>query len=141
MTISASEGEVMRVIWAKKDIKSSEIIEILQKKFAWSDSTIKTLILRLVEKQAISSHRQGRAFLYTAEINQDQFQEEEIDNVFSKICVTNHSKYIAKLISETPMTKSNIEQLKQLLDKKEAVDTVVCHCLPGQCQCHHHLQA
>lgn len=49
--ISAAEWEVMRVVWASGDIKSSDIITILRKKYQWSDSTIKTLIGRLVEKR------------------------------------------------------------------------------------------
>lgn len=48
--ISAAEWEVMRVVWASGDIKSSDIITILRKKYQWSDSTIKTLIGRLVKK-------------------------------------------------------------------------------------------
>lgn len=49
--ISAAEWEVMRVVWASGDIKSSDIITILRKKYQWSDSTIKTLIGRLVKKK------------------------------------------------------------------------------------------
>lgn len=49
-TISEAEWEVMRVIWARKQLKSSDIIDILQEKFQWSPSTIKTLLGRLVDK-------------------------------------------------------------------------------------------
>ncbi len=48
--ISDAEWEVMRVVWVSGDIKSSDIITILRKKYQWSDSTIKTLIGRLVKK-------------------------------------------------------------------------------------------
>lgn len=53
--ISAAEWEVMRVVWASGDIKSSDIITILRKKYQWSDSTIKTLIGRLVEKKGFGN--------------------------------------------------------------------------------------
>lgn len=52
--ISAAEWEVMRVVWASGDIKSSDIITILRKKYQWSDSTIKTLIGRLVKKKSFN---------------------------------------------------------------------------------------
>lgn len=50
-TISDAEWEVMRVVWANGDMKSSEIIAILHAKYHWSDSTVKTLIGRLVKKK------------------------------------------------------------------------------------------
>lgn len=48
--ISAAEWEVMRVVWTYGTVKSSDIIMILGKGRKWSDSTIKTLIGRLVKK-------------------------------------------------------------------------------------------
>ncbi|VHF24886.1 CopAB ATPase metal-fist type repressor [Streptococcus pyogenes] len=48
--ISNAEWEVMRVVWTYGTVKSSDIITILRKKYQWSDSTIKTLIGRLVKK-------------------------------------------------------------------------------------------
>lgn len=44
LTISPAEWEVMRVLWAKGQATSSEIIAILAKKLDWSASTVKTLI-------------------------------------------------------------------------------------------------
>ena len=50
LTISSAEWEVMRVLWAKGQATSSEIIAILAKKLDWSASTVKTLIGRLADK-------------------------------------------------------------------------------------------
>ena len=50
LTISSAEWEVMRVLWAKGQATSSEIIAILSKKLDWSASTVKTLLGRLADK-------------------------------------------------------------------------------------------
>ena len=50
LTISSAEWEVMRVLWAKGQATSSEIIAILAKKLDWSASTVKTLLGRLADK-------------------------------------------------------------------------------------------
>lgn len=52
--ISAAEWEVMRVVWTYGTVKSSDIIMILGKGRKWSDSTIKTLIGRLVKKKSFN---------------------------------------------------------------------------------------
>ena len=60
LTISSAEWEVMRVLWAKGQATSSEIIAILAKKLDWSASTVKTLLGRLADKGYLTSQRQGR---------------------------------------------------------------------------------
>ncbi|MGT2682885.1 CopY/TcrY family copper transport repressor [Streptococcus porci] len=138
--ISDSEWEVMRVIWAKGHTRSSEIIDVLGARFSWSDSTIKTLLGRLVDKGLVSSQRQGRAFVYKAEISENQAHRDEIDSVLERICVTEHSGLIAYLMEKMPMTLSDIASLEALLlsKKENAVEKIVCNCVPGQCRCAHH---
>lgn len=48
--ISDAEWEVMRIIWTLETASSSEVIKELQAKKDWSESTIKTLMGRLVQK-------------------------------------------------------------------------------------------
>ncbi|WP_236585115.1 BlaI/MecI/CopY family transcriptional regulator [Companilactobacillus farciminis] len=48
--ISSAEWQIMRIVWTLKHVTSSEIINLMQKKQTWSDSTIKTLITRLTKK-------------------------------------------------------------------------------------------
>lgn len=137
--ISDAEWEVMRVIWTKGLVKSSEIISVLGQK-GWSDSTIKTLLGRLVEKGLVSNQRQGRAYLYQAVITEKQAYEAELDSLFSRICVTEHSGLVAYLLEKTPMTQIDTDQIEALLFQKREnlVENVVCNCLPGQCRCAHH---
>ena len=71
LAISSAEWEVMRVLWAKGQATSSEIIEILAKKLDWSASTVKTLIGRLADKGYLTSQRQGRGFIYQASLGED----------------------------------------------------------------------
>lgn len=140
--ISDAEWEIMRVIWTQGQTRSSDIIDLLGQRLSWSDSTIKTLLGRLVEKKIISSQRQGRAFLYRAEVSEEEARKAEVDELFGRICVTEHSQLIAYLIEKTPMTLSDIEGLEALLlsKKEEVVERVVCDCLPGQCRCAHHVE-
>ena len=64
LAISSAEWEVMRVLWAKGQATSSEIIEILAKKLDWSASTVKTLIGRLADKGYLTSQRQAVSYTH-----------------------------------------------------------------------------
>ena len=52
-TISASERQVLRVIWANPKCTSTFIIEALSTNFNWQAATIKTLINRLLKKNLL----------------------------------------------------------------------------------------
>jgi predicted transcriptional regulator len=75
-TISDSEWEAMRIIWTLEPVSSTKIIEKLQAKKDWSESTIKTLLRRLVKKNLLSTKKEGRRFVYTAKVNQTQVMAE-----------------------------------------------------------------
>lgn len=48
--MTPSEWEVMRIIWTKRSVSSLDVIEVMQRKRDWSESTIKTLLGRLTKK-------------------------------------------------------------------------------------------
>ncbi|WP_369403870.1 BlaI/MecI/CopY family transcriptional regulator [Secundilactobacillus silagei] len=59
--ITPSEWELMRIVWTKGKIYSRELIDLLQEKRSWSDSTIKTLLRRLVKKGLLTTEKKRTA--------------------------------------------------------------------------------
>ncbi|KHD45507.1 CopY/TcrY family copper transport repressor [Streptococcus hongkongensis] len=135
--ISGAEWEVMRILWAGGETKSSEMVVILQEKFEWSASTVKTLLGRLVEKNLVEARRLGRAYLYSALVDQKLYQENRVKESFSNICQRQHSQLILTVLEDLPMTKTDLEAFERLLvqKKQHMVASVPCNCLPGQCHC------
>src|SRR5579862_8704416 len=62
--ISETEWEVMKVLWAKSPLSAQEIIDALSTHDKWHPKTAKTLLNRLVKKQALGFSKEGRAYLY-----------------------------------------------------------------------------
>lgn len=84
--ITPAEWQVMRIIWTLGHSTSSQIIDILQQKVDWKPATIKTLLRRLVEKGALKTTKQGRAFIYTPLIKEQITMNEAADQLFNSIC-------------------------------------------------------
>lgn len=135
--ISNAEWEVMRVVWTYGTVKSSDIIMILGKGRKWSDSTIKTLIGRLVKKNLLTSYREGRAYIYQALLDETLLQKEALATVLDGICQRQHTRLLLERLYDLPMTLEEIEAFQELLEvkKESAVLEVPCDCLPGQCHC------
>lgn len=138
--ISPSERQIMRVLWANPNSTSGYIIEQLQRSFSWSDSTIKTLIIRLSKKGYIQIDDRKKPFYYSATISEEEQLDKETDILLEQVCQKQNGKLLHTLIDKATLSQEDIEELLTILKSKSknAPTSVACNCLPGQCNCHHH---
>ena len=138
ITISEAEWEIMRVVWANGSVTSRDVIETLEMKMDWKQSTIKTLIGRLVAKEALNTKKDGRKFIYTANINERDTMQNFSGGILSRVCNKQNGKVIQQLVEEATLSQTDIEQLMDQLKTKlmTAPEVVSCECAVGQCDCH-----
>lgn len=131
--ITPAEWQVMRIIWTLGHSTSSQIIDILQQKVDWKPATIKTLLRRLVEKGALKTTKQGRAFIYTPLIKEQITMNEAVDQLFNSICEMHVGSTLDHVIKGATLSKDDIKLLQDLLSKKiqDAPEKVKCNCVPG----------
>jgi CopY/TcrY family copper transport repressor len=135
--ITDSEWEVMRVVWTRTKATSKEIISVLEEKKDWKPATTKTFIGRLVKKGALTTETVGNKFIYTAAVSEEESLKSLKAGLFNHICNTAVGKTIADLIKEATLSHDDIAMIEEVLEskKKDAVDVIVCNCVPGQCHC------
>mgnify|MGYP003185826321 FL=1 len=133
-TISDSEWEIMRIIWTIEPVSSTKIIQELQAKKDWSESTIKTLLRRLVNKNLLSTTKEGRHFVYSAKVNQAQVMTEAAQELLDRMCNMHKGEVILQLLADSPISKNDLAKMKQVINQKEktAPEMVPCNCLPGK---------
>ncbi|MBI1694720.1 CopY/TcrY family copper transport repressor [Lactobacillus crispatus] len=133
-TISDSEWEIMRIIWTIEPVSSTKIIQELQAKKDWSESTIKTLLRRLVNKNLLNTTKEGRHFVYSAKVNQAQVMTEAAQELLDRMCNMHKGEVILQLLADSPISKSDLAKIKQVINQKEktAPEMVPCNCLPGK---------
>ena len=131
MQISNAEWRVMKIIWMEGKQTSTDLIAVLSERFDWSKSTIKTLLLRLVEKGCLTREKTGKAFVYSPLLTQDQSLDLVVEEVKDKVCSKRIVQVLENLIQESDFTLADLNQLQQVLEEKkaEAVETVPCNCM------------
>lgn len=136
--ISPAEWEVMRVVWTAKQVTSKEIGEVLNEKMEWKPATTKTLIGRLVKKGMLHTEADGRSFLYSPTVSEEETMHESGSRLLETICLAKAGSMLAGMIEEASLSQTDIENLQILLNEKKqtAPEIVKCACLPGQCDCH-----
>ena len=138
--MSPTERQVMRVLWANPSSTSGFIIEQLQKSFPWSESTVKTLIIRLTKKGYIQIDNRKKPFHYSATILEKEQLDQETDALLEQLCHKQNGNLLRTLINKATLSQEDIKVLVNALKEKAATapTSVACNCLPGQCNCHHH---
>ena len=83
--ISDSELEVLKVIWDKKQATSLDIIMELAE-FNWNNNTVRTLIKRLLEKEAIEIvEKKNKIFYYKAKIDKEKYKYMKTVNLLNQL--------------------------------------------------------
>ncbi len=138
IAISEAEWEIMRVVWANQTVTSRDVIDTLEQKMNWKESTIKTLIGRLVDKEALKTTKDGRKFIYTANISEATTVKHYSEEILSRVCNKQNGQVVQQLVEDAVLSQSDIEQLIEQLQHKlvDAPVEVPCECAPGQCDCH-----
>ncbi|MBP2058346.1 CopY/TcrY family copper transport repressor [Lactobacillus colini] len=134
--ISDSEWEVMRIVWTLEKTYASQIISELQKKNDWTDSTIKTLMRRLVQKGLLKTEKDGRRFIYLPTVSQIDMMKRATNELFDRLCDMHKGEVILSLLEDSPISKSDLMKMDEVINQKEkdAPAMVPCDCLKeGTC--------
>ncbi|AVH74532.1 CopY/TcrY family copper transport repressor [Weissella koreensis] len=134
--MSSAELSVMHVIWAQGEIRSRELIDILQQSQTWSESTIKTLLGRLVKKNILNTIRNGKQLIYTPTVTEHEITDQYTQDMFDQFCDHHKGAAITKLVETVPLSQNDIKNMMKVLMKRlpDAPEEVECHCLPQQCE-------
>lgn len=131
MQISDAEWQVMKIIWMQGEQTSTDLIKVLEKRFNWSKSTIQTLLARLVEKECLTREKQGKSFIYSALLTQEDSKKLLVQDIKDKVCSRRIKQLLADLIEECDFTLADLEGLEEVISKKKAsaVTEVRCNCM------------
>ena len=64
MKITSAESAVMEVLWGAGARDAEEVTAALAKSQAWTETTVRTLLARLVQKKAVEKAKEGRRYLF-----------------------------------------------------------------------------
>jgi len=131
MQISDAEWQVMKIIWMQGEQTSTDLIKVLEKRFSWSKSTIQTLLARLVEKECLTREKQGKSFIYSALLTQEDSRKLLVQDIKDKLCSRRIKHLVADLVEECDFTLADLKGLEEVISKKKAsaVTEVKCNCM------------
>lgn len=119
--ISESEFEVMRIVWDHAPVSTNEITNQLVQSTEWSPKTIQTLIRRLVTKEALTYKKQGRMFVYTAAVEEDEYLKAKSSSFVEHYFNGDITALVSSFLENDTLSEDDIKSIREILDKAEKI--------------------
>ena len=78
ITLSPAEWEIMKIFWEHGPLAARDVYAQLPKKRGWAYKTVKTLLSRLVAKEALAYDQVGNSYLYRPVVDRDRMTRQEV---------------------------------------------------------------
>ena len=116
MRISTAESQVMKALWASSPLSAEEIIAALPADQDWADATVKTLLNRLLKKDAIAADRDGRRFLYRPLVAQGDYVDAESQGLLDRLFDGRLAPLVAHFSQREKLSDQDVADLRRLLE-------------------------
>jgi predicted transcriptional regulator len=118
--ISDAEHAVMEVLWADAPLTANAIAERVAAGRDWSLATVKTLLSRLVTKQAVATAPQGKRFLYTPLLERTDYLGGESKRLVERLFGGSAAGLFAHLAEAEALSDKDLVQIEALLKALKA---------------------
>lgn len=116
--ISDTEWEIMRILWLKHPLTANEIIEQLgTADSGWHPKTARTLLARLVRKGALEYEAQGRTYVYSPLVSEEDCVATASESFLDRVFGGSLKPMLAHFVEKQKLTRKDLEELKKLLDE------------------------
>ena len=115
--ITNAEWEIMKIIWITPEISSINIIQELKDKSEWKPATVKTLINRLLTKNAIGFNKIGYEYLYFPLVSEDECIKLESQSFIKKVFNGSIKSMLLTFAQSEEITETDIAELKNILEQ------------------------
>lgn len=117
-TISEAEYEVMKIVWANAPISTNEVVEKLVETTTWTPKTIQSLLARLVKKGALDYDKNGRVFVYTPLVKEEEYLEKESNTFLNRFYNGMLSSMVVNFLKQDKLSQDDIQELRRILDER-----------------------
>ncbi|MEL6877291.1 MAG: BlaI/MecI/CopY family transcriptional regulator [Pseudomonadota bacterium] len=113
--ISEAEHAVMEALWEGGTLTAAEVCDSVCEPRGWSLATVKTLLSRLVGKNAIAAKPDGRRYLYSPLIAREDYVGGESRRLVDRLFGGSASSLFAHLAEQEALSDKDLAEMEALL--------------------------
>lgn len=120
--ISGAESQVMEALWRKGPLTPDGIVDEVGEAHRWAPGTVKTLITRLLKKQAIEGRREPEGYLYRPLVTRAEYVQSESQGLVDRLFGGEVAPLVAHFAENRALTAKDIALLKSLIARLDDDD-------------------
>ena len=114
-SISESEWKIMQALWEHSPLPLGELIAKVGPENNWNGNTVRTLLVRLVEKGAVKAEKQGRNYLYRPLTQETECVMQETEHFLKRIFDGSPARLFAALSAQGKLSEQDCQEIEALL--------------------------
>jgi predicted transcriptional regulator len=112
-TLTEAELRLMRILWHQGESSVSELASALSGRVPLAYTTVMTT-MKVLEVKGYASHRkEGRAFLYSAIVEEEQANESAVQHILGRFFNGSRERLLLSLLGDERITASELKKLKK----------------------------
>ena len=118
--ISDAEHAVMEVLWDDAPLTAQDVVDRVDPSRGWSANTVKTLLGRLLAKEAVGHSPDGRRYLYRPLVARSDYVSGESRRLIDRLFGGKLSPLVAHLAERDELSAQDIADIEALLKDLKA---------------------
>lgn len=114
--ISEAEHAVMEALWRRAPLTAAEVCDEVCDDRDWTLATVKTLLSRLVAKNAVTTKADGKRFLYSPKIARSRYLGSESRRLVDRLFGGRAAPLVAHLAEVEALSALDIAEIENLLE-------------------------
>lgn len=118
-TLTEAELRLMKILWERGESAVTDMVEALPRKEAIAYTSVLTTI-RILERKGYVRHRKdGRAFLYTPLIAEEEAGSSAVRQVLNRFFGNSRERLLLSLLGDQDVTPQELERLREAIARTE----------------------
>jgi predicted transcriptional regulator len=119
-TLTEAELRLMKLLWQRGESAVSDLVAAMPEGDPLAYNSVLTTI-RILEKKGYVNHRQdGRAFIYSACVAQDDASKVEVRHVLQRFFGNSREKLLLSLLGDEEITPAELQRLRDAIQQNAA---------------------
>jgi len=118
--LTEAELRIMRILWARGESLVSDLVSAMPESSPLAYTSVLTTV-RILEQKGYVKHRpEGRAFLYSPCIAEQDASQSEVRHVLHRFFGNSREKLMLSLLGDGGITAEELQRLKSAIAEAEA---------------------
>ena len=114
--ITEAESQVMEALWRQSPLTAEDIAGQVATGRGWTESTVKSLLNRLLNKNAVTVEREGRRYRYRPNLTRDDYLRSESQGLLDRLFDGNLAPLVSHLAQHRRLTEDDVAELRRIID-------------------------